>query len=83
METMSANLPQPFNSAQLELLRLFAYDIREEDLEVLKKILLRFKAEVLMDKADRIWEEKGWSDEDIRRMLDTKMRTPYHRPEGQ
>lgn len=75
---MSANIPQPFTPAQLELLRLFTYEIREEDLEVLKRILLRFKAEVLMDKADRIWAENGWTDEDIRKMIETKMRTPYH-----
>lgn len=72
---MSTNLPQPFTQAQLELLRLFASDIRDEDLEILKRLLLRFKAEVLMDKADQIWTQKGWSDEDIKRMLDTKMRS--------
>lgn len=30
-----------------------------------------------MDKADRIWEEKGWTDEDIKRLLETKMRISY------
>lgn len=54
---------------------MFASDIRDEDLEILKRLLLRFKAEVLMDKADQIWTQKGWSDEDIKRMLDTKMRS--------
>jgi hypothetical protein len=31
--------------------------------------LLRFKAERLMDQADRIWDEKGWTNEDVKRML--------------
>ena len=75
-------IPQPFSKAQLELLQLFSFDIPEEQYDVLKKILLRFKAEVLMDKADRIWDENGWTDVDIRRMLQTKMRTPYRRPDG-
>ena len=63
-----------FSNAQLELLKLFADDVPEKDLEVLKEILFRFKAERLMDMADRIFEEKGWTDEDIHRMLHTKMR---------
>lgn len=65
----SSPIAQPFSKAQLEVLQLFSFDIPEEQYDVLKKILLRFKAEVLMDKADRIWDEKGWTDEDIRRML--------------
>lgn len=75
----SREIAQPFNKAQLDLLQLFSFDIPEEQYEVLRKILLRFKAEVLMDKADKIWDEKGWTDEDIRQMLQTKMRTSYHR----
>jgi len=78
----SSPIAQPFSKAQLELLQLFSFDIPEEQYDVLKKILLRFKAEVLMDKADRIWDEQGWTDEDIRRMLQTKMRTPYRRSAG-
>lgn len=72
-------ISQPFTKTQLELLQLFAFDVPDEQYEVLKRILIRFKAEVLMDKADQIWEEKGWTDEDIRKMLQTKMRTPYHK----
>lgn len=78
----SKSIPQPFSKAQLELLQLFSYDIPEEQYDVLKKILIRFKAEVLMDKADCIWDEKGWTDKDIRQMLQTKMRTPYRRVTG-
>lgn len=73
----SKEIAQPFNKVQLELLQIFSFDIPEEQYAVLKKILLRFKAEVLMDKADEIWDKKGWTDEDIRKMLQTKMRTPY------
>jgi len=72
-------IAQPFNKVQLDLLQLFSFDIPQEQYEVLRKILLRFKAEVLMDKADKIWDEKGWTDEDIRQMLQTKMRTSYQR----
>ncbi|MBK8965550.1 MAG: hypothetical protein R3D58_21540 [Saprospiraceae bacterium] len=70
-------LEERLSNAQLELLKLFTGDISEAELHLLKRILLRFRAEVLMDKADRIWEEKGWTDEDIKRLLETKMRISY------
>lgn len=67
------------SNAQLELLRLFAEDLEEEDLKYLKQVLLRFRAERLMDRADEIWEEKGWTADDAKRLLETKMRVPYRR----
>lgn len=74
-----ATLEGKLNNAQLELLKLFAEDLEEEDLQYLKQVLLRFKAERLMDRADEIREEKGWTDDDVKRLLETKMRTPYRR----
>lgn len=72
-------LSEKFSKAQLELIQLFAGELPESDLAVLKKILLRFKAERLMDNADKIWEEKNWSNDDIKRLLQIRMRTPYKR----
>ena len=72
-------LSEKFSKAQLELIQLFASELPESDLVVLKKILLRFKAERLMDNADKIWEEKNWSNDDIKRLLQIRMRTPYKR----
>lgn len=74
-----ATLEGKLSNAQLELLKLFAEDLEEEDLQFLKQVLLRFKAERLMDRADEIWEEKGWTPDDAKRLLEIKMRTPYRR----
>lgn len=65
------------NNAQRELLMLFSEDLSEADLPFLKKVLLRFKAERLMDKADAIWEDKNWTTDDVKRLLHINMRTPY------
>jgi hypothetical protein len=65
------------NNAQRELLMLFSEDLSEADLLFLKKVLLRFKAERLMDKADAIWEDKNWTSDDVKRLLNINMRTPY------
>ena len=74
-----ATLEGKLSNAQLELLKLFVEDLEEEDFQYLKQVLLRFKAERLMDRADEIWEEKGWTADDVKRLLETKMRTPYRR----
>ncbi len=52
-------LVDKFSNAQLEIIQLFAGDLPEPELAVLRRILLRFKAERLMDNADQIWEEKN------------------------
>lgn len=70
-------LKQPLSNVQLELLKLFTFNVPDQDLKVIKQILLRYKAERLMDMADQIWEEKKWTKEDIQKMLHTHLRTPY------
>ena len=72
-------MAERFNNAQLEILSIFADNMSESDLEFLKRVLLRFKAERLMDEADHIWEEKKWTNDDVDKLLQVKMRTPYNR----
>lgn len=72
-------LSEKFSNAQLELIHLFASNMPESDLILLKKILIRFRAERLMDDADKLLEQKKWSNEDVKRLLQIRMRTPYKR----
>lgn len=62
---------------QLELLKLFSRDLSEEDLKAIKRLIVQYLAEKATDLADKVWEEKGWTNEDMDRLLDTHMRTPY------
>ncbi len=57
-------------------MQLFATELPDPYLKALKKILLRFKAERLMDEADKIWEERGWTNDDVKRLLQVKVQTP-------
>ncbi|MCB9352650.1 MAG: hypothetical protein H6573_34970 [Lewinellaceae bacterium] len=75
METTSQ--PAPLTNLQLELLKLFAQNVGDEDLIAIRRLIARYFAEKAMDLADQAWEEKGWTDEDAARMAHTKMRTPY------
>ena len=74
---MTEGIRQPFTNVQLELLKVFANHVSDSDLREIQKMLARFFAERAMDEADRVWKEKGWTDEDVDKMLNTKMRTPY------
>ncbi len=74
---MQNTLSTPFSNAQLELLKLFSSDLSPVDLEELKRILLAFKFKRVTQLADKIWEEKEWTEEDMKEMLHTHMRTPY------
>ncbi len=70
-------LKMPLSNVQLELLKLFSRDLPEEDLLAIKRLLVRFLAEKASRLADQVWEEKGWTNEDMDRMLNEHMRTPY------
>jgi hypothetical protein len=61
----------------LELVKLFAKEVPEEDLQNIKKLIANYFAEKAMDEADKTWDAKGWTAEDAERMLQTKMRTSY------
>jgi len=67
----------PFNAAQQELLQLFAAGLSDEELRELKQILLDFKFRRVTTLADKVWDEKGWNDETVEKILQTHLRTPY------
>ena len=67
------------SNAQVEILKLLADNLSETELADLKKILLAFKLQRVVQLADKIWDEKGWSQETMNKFLQTHMRTPYQR----
>ena len=71
------SIKQPLSNVQLEILKAFSYNLKEEDLVEFRKVIALFFAKRSSDLADKIWDEKGWTDDDVDRLLKTKMRTPY------
>ncbi len=65
---------QPFSNGQLELLKAFSHNLSDSELAELKKVLAHFFAQRAIKEADRIWDEKGWTEEDVGSMLQIKMR---------
>ena len=71
-------IQQPLTNLQLEFLKLFSQKVSDDDLMEIKKLVSNYFAEKAIAAADRVWEEKGWTNEDMERLANTRMRTPYH-----
>lgn len=76
METTT--LQTPLSNLQLELLTLFAQKVSDEDLIAIQRLIAQYFAEKAIAAANKVWDEKGWTEEDVERLLNTRMRTPYN-----
>lgn len=59
----------PLSNLQVELLKLFSANVPDEDLITIKKMIASYLLEKARDRADKIWDEKGYSDEKLLAML--------------
>ncbi|MFN4257157.1 MAG: hypothetical protein ACK4Q5_19325 [Saprospiraceae bacterium] len=78
--TAQLALPQPFTNVQLELLKVFAHHVSDNDLQELRMHLAQFFAQRAIAAADAAWEKNGWTDADVDRLLQTKMRASSKKP---
>ncbi len=69
-------IPQPFTNLQLELLKIYARTVDEKDLLEIKRLLGQYFADKASDLADKLWAEKGLTEDKI---LSKHARTPYRR----
>lgn len=56
---------QPLSNLQVELLKLYATGIPDEDLSSLKNVISQFLFEKARDRADEIWEKRGYNAETV------------------
>ncbi len=74
---MQAAISFPLSNLQVELLKLFAQNIAEQDLIQIKTLIAQYLAQKASELADKVWEEKGLSPEMI---LNRHFRTSYTNP---
>jgi len=67
----------PLSNIQLELLKLFSRDIGEKYLKEIKRLIVQYLAKKLSNEANRVWEDKDWSNDNMNQFLTTHLRTPY------
>ena len=71
------SLQTPLTDLQLELLKVYASGVTNEELLDIKQLLFEYFAKRSIAVADEVWVAKGWTDADAERMLHTHFRTPY------
>lgn len=57
----------PLTNLQVELLKLFSRNLKETQLLEIKQMIARYLFEQARIEADRIWDEKHYSQKDIDR----------------
>lgn len=62
---------------QLELLKIYSFDIKEEQLLEIKTMLSNYFADKVTNDVDELFEEKGWGQEKIEEWSKEHMRTKY------
>jgi hypothetical protein len=67
-----SSLHPPLSNIQAELLKVFSADIPDKHLAELKNIIARFLLDQARDKADAVWDEKGYTDEKLQQLLNDK-----------
>jgi hypothetical protein len=63
------DLQLPLTNTQLELLKLYATELSEEDLQELRDVLAEFYARKSIQKADQVWDNQNLSNDDMDQWL--------------
>ena len=71
---MALQPPKKLTKAQIELLALFAREVPDEDWMEIRRLIARYFADKATHAADTVAEEKGWTEEDFERMLNSHYR---------
>lgn len=58
-------MPQPFTNLQLELLKLYAHQVSEQDLLEVRRLLAQYFMDKATSLADEVWEAEGFSEDVI------------------
>lgn len=69
---MEETLSTPLNKAQLELLKLFSRVNDEKELNDIKDMVVQYYAKKLLDETDRLWDERGYTQETMNQWLNGK-----------
>lgn len=67
-----SNIHAPLSNLQMELLKVFSAEIPEKDLLELKSLISGFLLDKARDKADAIWDEKEYTDDKLKQLLEKK-----------
>lgn len=68
---------QKLTNLQLELLKVFSFELSDEQMLEIRSLLANYFAEKATEEADRLWDEQGWTEETMEKWANEHFRTPY------
>lgn len=68
---------QKLTNLQLELIKLFKYELPDNQIQEIKVLLSKYFADKATAEMDMLWDEKGWSDETMDNWKNEHLRTKY------
>lgn len=71
---VSMNSSGRLTNLQIELLKMFNYDLAENQLKDIRNILGKYFAETARTEMDKLWEQEGWSDETMEQWANEHLR---------
>ena len=60
---------------QVELLKVFQYDLEEHQLEEIRELLTKYFAQKATEEMDKLWEDNQWSEEMMKQWANEHLRT--------
>ncbi|MBU6341466.1 MAG: hypothetical protein KGS48_08245 [Bacteroidetes bacterium] len=72
---MAANLETSLTPAQLEILKVLARPMSEQEILELKQLIVQFFASKLSQEAARVWDSNGWGPEDTESLRKRHLRS--------
>jgi hypothetical protein len=70
--------PKKLTNLQIELLKVFSYDLSDAALLEIKALLSNYFAQKATDRMDELWEIKGWTAETMKQWGQEHLRTQQH-----
>jgi len=61
-------------NVQLELLKLFQYNLPDSQLVEIKNMLAKYFAKTATDEMDKLWEENNWTNETMESWANERLR---------
>ncbi len=68
------------SNLQRELLKVFSVELSESQLLDIRTLLTKYFAEMATKEMDKLWEERGWTDETMKQWANEHMRTKREKP---
>jgi hypothetical protein len=63
------SLTKPLTNLQLELLKMYQFDLSEQQLFEVRDLLSKYFANSASNEMDRLWQEKGWTNDTMNEWL--------------